>query len=133
MEDLYRELILEHYKHPHNAGTLDHPDVSQEEYNPLCGDRVRIDLQIEDGIIKDVRFQGRGCAISQASASLLTDEILGKSEADVQAFGKEDMLALIGIPLDKNPVRIKCALLPLKALKVGVYSFLGAQIADEEI
>jgi len=133
MEDLYRELILEHYKHPHNAGTLDHPDVSQEEYNPLCSDRVRIDLRIEDGIIKDVRFQGRGCAISQASASLLTDEILGKSVADVQAFGKEDMLDLIGIPLDKNPVRIKCALLPLKALKVGVYSFLGAQIADEEI
>ena len=133
MEDLYRELILEHYKHPHNAGTLDHPDVSQEEYNPLCGDRVRIDLQIEDGIIKDVRFQGRGCAISQASASLLTDEILGKSVAEVQAFGKEDMLDLIGIPLDKNPVRIKCALLPLKALKVGVYSFLGAHIADEEI
>src|SRR5690242_21328770 len=124
MEDLYRELILEHYKHPHNAGTLDHPNVSQEEYNPLCGDRVRIDLQIEDGIIKDVRFQGRGCAISQASASLLTDEILGKSVADVQAFDKEDMLDLIGIPLDKNPVRIKCALLPLKALKVGVYSFL---------
>ena len=133
MEDLYRELILDHYKHPHNAGTLEHPDVAQEEYNPLCGDRVRIDLRIEDGIIKDVRFQGRGCAISQASASLLTDEILGKSVADVQAFGKDDMLDLIGIPLDKNPVRIKCALLPLKALKVGVYSFLGAQIADEEI
>ena len=133
MEDLYRELILEHYKHPHNAGTLEHPDASQEEYNPLCGDRVRIDLRIEDGIIKDVRFQGRGCAISQASASLLTDEILGKSVADVQAFGKQDMLDLLGVPLDKNPVRIKCALLPLKALKLGIYTFLGATIADEEI
>jgi nitrogen fixation NifU-like protein len=133
MDDLYREVILEHYKHPHNAGTLDAPDISHEEHNPLCGDRVRIDLQVADGVITDVRFKGRGCAISQASASLLTDELLGKTLDQVRAFSKDDLLDLIGIPLDKNPVRIKCALLPLKTLKAGVYQYLGAQMEDEEV
>ena len=132
MDDLYRELILEHYKHPHNAGTLDQPDVSHEETNPLCGDRIKIDLAIESGIITDVRFQGRGCAISQASASLLTDELKGKSLDEVRAMSKDDMLDLIGIPLDKNPVRIKCALLPLKTLKYGVYQYLGEHGEDAD-
>lgn len=121
MEDMYRELILEHAKHPHNFGTLEQPTASQEEYNPLCGDRVRIDLQIEGDLITDVRFSGRGCAISQASASLLTDEIKGMRVEDAKAFGKDDLLELIGIPLSKNPTRLKCALLSLKALKVGLY------------
>lgn len=133
MDDLYREVILEHYKHPHNAGTLEHPDISHEEHNPLCGDRIRIDLQVESGIITDVRFQGRGCAISQASASLLTDELRGKSLDEARAISKEEMLDLIGIPLDKNPVRIKCALLGLKTLKVGVYEYIGSQVEDEDM
>ena len=94
---------------------------------------MRIELQVESGIITDVRFQGRGCAISQAAASLLTDELRGKSLDQVRAISREDMLDLIGIPLDKNPVRIKCALLPLKALKAGVYAYLGAQLADEDV
>jgi nitrogen fixation NifU-like protein len=132
MDDMYREVILEHYKHPHNAGALEHPDVSHEDNNPLCGDRIRIDLQIADGIITDVRFQGRGCAISQASASLLTDEIKGQPVEAITSFSKDDMLDLIGIPLDKNPVRIKCALLALKTLKTGVYEYLGAQVELEE-
>jgi len=133
MDDLYRELILEHHKHPHNAGTLEAPTVSSEDSNPLCGDRVRIDLAIESGIITDVRFTGRGCAISQAAASLLTDEIKGKSLDDVRAMTKNDVLDLIGIPLDHNPVRIKCALLPLKVVKAGVYEHLGAQLEDEDL
>ena len=133
MDDMYREVILEHYKHPHNAGTLEDPDVSHEDNNPLCGDRIRIDLRIADGIVSDVRFQGRGCAISQASASLLTDEIKGKPIEAIAAFSKDDMLDLIGIPLDKNPVRIKCALLALKTLKSGVYEYLGAQVEDEDL
>ena len=132
MDDMYREVILEHYKHPHNAGTLEQPDVSHEDSNPLCGDKIRIDLKIDGGVITDVRFQGRGCAISQASVSLLTDEILGKSLDEVRALTKDDMLDLIGIPLDKNPVRIKCALLGLKTLKAGVYEYLGAQVDEEE-
>ena len=133
MDDMYREIILEHYKYPHNAGTLEHPDITHEEHNPLCGDRIRIDLQVESGIITDVRFQGRGCAISQASASLLTDELKGKSVEDVRAITKDDLLDLLGVPLDKNPVRIKCALLSLKTLKAGVYKYLGAQLDDEDL
>jgi nitrogen fixation protein NifU and related proteins len=133
MDDMYREIILEHSKHPHNAGTLDAPDISHEEHNPLCGDRVRIDLQVAGGVITDVRFKGRGCAISQASASLLTDELKGKTLDQVRALSKDDLLDLIGIPLDKNPVRIKCALLPLKTLKAGVYAYLGAHMDDEEL
>ncbi|HEU5015036.1 MAG TPA: SUF system NifU family Fe-S cluster assembly protein [Roseiflexaceae bacterium] len=132
MDDMYRELILEHNKHPHNVGTLDHPDVSHEETNPLCGDRIKIDLAIESGIITDVRFVGRGCAISQASASLLTDELKGKSLDEVRALTNDDMLDLIGIPLDKNPVRIKCALLPLKTLKYGIYQYLGEHVEDDD-
>jgi nitrogen fixation protein NifU and related proteins len=133
MDDMYREVILEHSKYPHNAGTLEQPDISHEEHNPLCGDRVRIDLQVANGVITDVRFKGRGCAISQASASLLTDELKGKTLDQARAISKDDMLDLIGIPLDKNPVRIKCALLPLKSLKVGVYEYLGAHMDDEEL
>jgi nitrogen fixation protein NifU and related proteins len=131
MSDLYRELILEHAKHPHNAGTLEAPDVSHEEHNPLCGDRVRIDLRIEDGVIADVRFNGRGCAISQASASLLTDELRGMPVEQAKLFPKEELLELIGIPLDKNPVRIKCALLSLKALKAGLYGV--GQVDDDAL
>ena len=132
MDDMYREVILEHYRHPHNAGVLEQPDVSHEDSNPLCGDRIRIDLKLAGDVIADVRFQGRGCAISQAAASLLTDEIKGKSLDEVRAFSKDDMLDLIGIPLDKNPVRIKCALLGLKTLKSGVYEYIGAHADDDE-
>ncbi|KAB8333653.1 SUF system NifU family Fe-S cluster assembly protein [Scytonema tolypothrichoides VB-61278] len=120
-DDMYREVILEHSKHPHNFGTLEGPSVSHEEHNPLCGDRVRIDLDIRDGVIADVAFSGRGCAISQASASLLTDELRGKTVDEAKAISKEDLLDLIGIPLAKNPVRLKCALLSLKTLKAGLY------------
>ncbi len=132
MDDMYREVILEHYKHPHNAGTLEQADITHEDSNPLCGDRIRIDLAVADGSVADIRFQGRGCAISQAAASMLTDEIKGKTLDEVRAFSKDDMLDLIGIPLDKNPVRIKCALLALKTLKSGVYEYMGAQIDEEE-
>lgn len=132
MDDIYRELILEHSKYPHNAGALERPDITHEELNPLCGDRIRIDLRVEGGIITDVRFQGRGCAISQASASLLTDELRGKTLDQVRALSRDDVLDLIGIPLDKNPVRIKCALLSLKTVKAGVYAYLGAQLDEDD-
>lgn len=121
MDDIYQQQILEHAKYPHNYGTLEGATVSHEEHNPLCGDRVRIDLLIEGDVIADVRFTGRGCAISQASASLLTDELRGKTVEEAKAISKEDLLELIGIPLAKNPVRLKCALLSLKTLKAGLY------------
>ncbi len=121
MDDIYQQQILEHARYPHNFGTLEDPTISHEEHNPLCGDRVRIDLLITDEVISDVRFSGRGCAISQASASLLTDELKGMAVAQAKAYTKDDLLELIGIPLSKNPTRLKCALLALKALKVGLY------------
>lgn len=130
MDDMYREQILEHAKHPHNFGTLEAPTHTHEEHNPLCGDRVRIDLLVEGDRIADVRFSGRGCAISQASASLLTDELRGKTVEQAKAYSKEELLELIGIPLSKNPTRLKCALLSLKTLKAGLYG-VGTVDSDE--
>ena len=111
MDELYRDYILEHYRRPHNFGILDAPDARHEGSNPLCGDRITIMLEIRDGVVTDVAFTGRGCAISQASASLLTDEIRGKPVADVQAITSEDVLDLLGIEI--SPARLKCALLSL--------------------
>ncbi len=133
MSDMYRDLILEHHRYPHNFGTLDPHDVSQEEHNPLCGDRIRLDLRIVDNKIAEVAFSGKGCAVSQAAASMLTDELIGMDLDQVRQYGKAELLDLIGLPLDKNPVRLKCALLSLKALKVGVYRYLGQNITTDEL
>jgi nitrogen fixation NifU-like protein len=130
MDDIYQQQILEHARHPHNFGTLPDATVSHEEHNPLCGDKVRIDLLIEGDSIADVRFTGRGCAISQASASLLTDELRGMPVERAKTFSKEELLELIGIPLSKNPTRLKCALLSLKTLKAGLYGV--GQMPDED-
>jgi len=111
MDDLYRDYILEHYRHPHNFGVLETPTVSYEGANPLCGDRITMMLDVEDGVVKNVAFTGRGCAISQASASLLTDEIKGKPVADVEKMTPDDVLDLIGVEI--SPARLKCALLSL--------------------
>lgn len=132
MDDIYQQQILEHAKYPHNFGTLEGATVSHEEHNPLCGDRVRIDLLIEGDMIADVRFSGRGCAISQASASLLTDELKGMPVEQAKAYSKDDLLELIGIPLGKNPTRLKCALLSLKTLKAGLYG-VGHLHDDEDL
>jgi nitrogen fixation NifU-like protein len=127
---LYSDVIIEHSKYPSNFGTLDNPTASHEEHNPLCGDTVRIDLLIDEDTVKAIRFSGKGCAISQASASMLTEAVLGLSVEEARAFGKEDLLDLIGIPLDKNPVRLKCALLSLKAFKVGLYGLDAVERGD---
>jgi nitrogen fixation NifU-like protein len=130
VQDLAMENILDHYEHPRNKGTLDQPDISHEEDNPVCGDRIRIDLKVDDGIITDVRFSGRGCSISQASASMLTEEIKGKSLDEVKHYGKEQVLDLLGIPI--GPVRMKCALLSLKVVKAGAYGISGWPGEDED-
>ena len=120
MNDLYREVIIDRYKNPLYRGVLDPHDISFEDDNPLCGDHIRIDLRVgEDGRVKEAVFDGHGCAISQASADLLIETIQGKTMDDVKAFSKEDLLDLLGLEL--GPVRLKCALLPLKVLKAGVY------------
>jgi len=130
VEDLYREVILDHYQNPRNYGTLEPADISYEEDNPVCGDHIRLDLRLQDGRVTDVRFSGHGCAISQASASMLTEEIQGKTLDELKAFSKDDLLSLLGIPL--GPVRIKCALLPLKVLKAGAYGITGWPDEDED-
>src|SRR3954471_12518263 len=114
MDDLYRDYILEHYRRPHNFGVLDNATVSQEGANPLCGDRITLQLHVSDGVIDGVGFTGRGCAISQASASLLTDEIKGKPVDAANALGAPEVLDLLGI--DISPARMKCAMLSLETL-----------------
>lgn len=120
MDDLYREVIIEHYKNPSHRGKLDPNDISFADNNPLCGDHIQIDLRVgDDGLVTDARFDGHGCAISQASADLLVESIIGKPLDDVKKLNKESVLELLGI--DLGPVRLKCALLSLKVLKAGVY------------
>lgn len=120
MDDLYREVIIEHYKNPSHRGKLDPHDISFADNNPLCGDHIQIDLRVgDDGLVTDARFDGHGCAISQASADLLVESIIGKPLDDVKKLNKQSVLELLGI--DLGPVRLKCALLSLKVLKAGVY------------
>ena len=118
-DQFYREYIIDHYKNPRNYGRLEHPDISHEEDNPLCGDVVGMDFRVTDGVIEDIRFRGRGCAISQASASLMTERLKGMSLDDAKKIDKDDVIGELGIEI--SPARIKCALLSLKVLKVGAY------------
>ncbi|GAB4459976.1 MAG: SUF system NifU family Fe-S cluster assembly protein [Anaerolineales bacterium] len=128
MDDLYREVIIEHYKHPAYRGRLDPHDIHFADNNPLCGDHIEITMQVgTDGVVKDARFDGHGCAISQASADLLIESIIGKPLEEIKKLNKQHILDLLGI--DLGPVRLKCALLSLKVLKAGVYG-LG-EASDE--
>ena len=115
MDDLYRDYILEHYRRPHNFGVLEAPTASFEGANPLCGDRITMQLGIRDGVVAEIAFTGRGCAISQASASLLTDEIMGMPVEKAEAYRADDLLDLLGI--DISPARLKCAMLSLETLE----------------
>ena len=116
MDDLYRENILQHYKNPSNWGELENPDLEFFDSNPLCGDELRVQLHVDDeGVIRDVRFSGHGCAISQASASMASEEIVGMRVQDVLKLDRSFVLDLLGI--DISATRIKCALLTLKVLK----------------
>ena len=128
-DQFYREYILDHYKNPRNFGRIENPTLSHEEDNPLCGDIIGIDLLVKDGLVEDVKFHGRGCAISQASASLLTERIKGMTLEEARRIGKDDVLGELGIEI--SPARIKCALLSLKVLKVGAWG-LGDWRADDE-
>jgi nitrogen fixation NifU-like protein len=129
MDDLYRELIIDRYKNPQMRGELDPKDFTYEDDNPLCGDRIRIDIRVDgENKITEAAFSGEGCAISQASADLLVESILGKDLDEVKSLSKEDILEMLGIEL--GPVRLKCALLSLKVLKAGIY---GLEQVEEEL
>ncbi len=131
MDDFYKENILDHYRHPRHSGTLEEPTHTHESHNPLCGDVLRIDLHVnENNIVDQVTFKGKGCAISQASASMLTEMIEGKSLDDVKNIGKDDILEMLGIEI--GPVRMKCALLSLKTLKAGIYGLGDEDWEDDD-
>lgn len=129
-DSIYREIILDHYQHPRNRGTLDPADYTYEDTNPLCGDEVRIDVRVDGDRVSEIKFSGRGCAVSQASASILTEMVEGKTLDEVKAIGKDELLDEIGIPV--SPARMKCALLGLKVLKAGVYGVDHANEALED-
>ena len=131
MDDFYRENILDHYRNPRNKGHLENATHSHEEHNPLCGDVLHIDLHVNDeDVIEEVRFDGQGCAISQASASMLTEMVQGKTLEEAKLVEKEDILEALGI--DIGPVRLKCALLSLKVFKAGVYGVPDWSEEDED-
>ena len=120
MEDFYRELIIERYKTPHFRGVLDPNNISYEDDNPACGDHIQVDVRVdENNVVTEALFSGEGCAISLASADLLMESIIGKNMDELKELSKEDILENLGIEL--GPVRLKCALLPLKVLKAGIY------------
>ena len=128
VDSLYREVILDHYRNPRNKGTLDPADYSYEDTNPLCGDEVRIDVRVAGDRVADVRFSGRGCAVSQAAASILMEMVQGLPLDEVKALTKDDLLDELGIPV--SPGRMKCALLGLKVLKAGIYGVEHARDED---
>jgi nitrogen fixation NifU-like protein len=124
MDDFYRDFILDHYRSPHNFGHLENPDAVAEDLNPLCGDRIRVELTVgSDRKVTDVRFSGKGCAISQASMSMLTDEIKGKTLDEIATLPREAVLDNVGIGI--SPARMKCAMLGLKVLKSAVIGELA--------
>ncbi len=130
--DIYRELILDYYRNPRNFGKLEKFEIESHDTNPLCGDEVDIQIKVGEGQkIEEIRFTGKGCAISQASTSMLTELAKGKPLTWAKELSKEDIFKLLGTS-DLGPSRIKCALLGMKVLKTGVYGYLGAQYEDAE-
>jgi nitrogen fixation NifU-like protein len=128
--DIYRELILDYYRNPRNFGKLDPHDIDAKDSNPLCGDEVEIQIKVSpDNKIEDIRFFGKGCAISQASASMLTELAKGKPLEWTKELSKQDILKMLGTS-DLGPARIKCALLSMKVLKTGVYGYLGTTLPE---
>lgn len=131
MDDLYRELIIDHGQNMRNRGVLEPADIDNEDDNPLCGDRLRLTVQLdEDGRVRAVGWEGEGCVISQASASMLGEEMLGKTLEELRTIDKDFILEMMGIPL--TPVRLKCALLALKVLKAGAYGLANWTDDDDD-
>ena len=130
-EDMYREVILDHYKNPHGYGLIENADAHAKGQNPLCGDEVSIYVQFADDgeTIDEVKFSGRGCAISQASTSMLMEMVKGRTAAEIAELPKEELLDEVGIPL--TPIRLKCAILGLGVLKVALHESRGTPLPDE--
>lgn len=129
MDDFYRDYILDHYRNPRNFGRIESPDAQAEDLNPLCGDQIRIELKVDDGVISDLKFSGKGCAISQASTSMLTEAVKGMKLEDAAKLSKDVVLENVGIGI--SPTRMKCAMLGLRVLKSAAIGELAAW-PDEE-
>ena len=131
MSSIYSEIILDYYRHPRNKGKLENPQIHARDSNPLCGDVIEMQMVLDgDSKVKEVKYNGQGCAISQASASMLTEMIQGKTLDEIRKISKDDILSLIGGQL--SAVRLKCALLSLKVMKTGLYSYLGSMESGKE-
>ena len=129
-KEMYTDMILEYYNNPNNKGSLENPDFKFKDVNPSCGDIIEIQGKIINNNLKEIKFNGNGCAISQASAELLTEFVKNKDIKEISKLNKENVLELLGI--DLSPVRLKCALLSLKVLKYGLYSHLGKELESGE-
>ncbi len=130
MDDFYRDYILDHYRNPRNFGTLEAPDATAEDVNPLCGDQIRVDIAVAaDGTVSDVRFSGKGCAISQASTSMLTESIKGMKLEDVARLSEDAVLENVGIGI--SPTRMKCAMLGLRVLKSAAVGSIAGRPDNE--
>lgn len=130
MDDIYRQYILEHYREPRNHGTLEHPDIHAADTNPLCGDRIEIDLRVDGDRVSEVRFRGRGCAISQASASMLTEKIEGATLEELRALRPQDVFEMLGVEI--GPARQRCALLSLRVLHQGIGGPYTGRMDDDD-
>ena len=130
LQEIYQETILDHYRNPRNFGSVKNANVSFKDSNPSCGDSIEITLLVKEGKIEDVKFSGKGCAISQASASMLTEFLKGKKVVEVKNLKKENILEMLGIPL--SGIRLKCALLSLKVIKMASYKYLGEKVNEDD-
>ncbi len=129
MYDMYQENILDHFRNPRNFGALENPDAAASDVNPTCGDKLGFHVQITGEKITGIKFMGQGCAISQSSASMLTEVVLEKTVEETAKLGKEDVFAMLGIPLSAS--RVNCALLSLKVLKIALYEYMGKKYDED--
>jgi nitrogen fixation NifU-like protein len=132
-DPLYTEIIIDEARHPHNKGTLEHPDISEHDANPMCGDSITLQMHIKDNSISDIKWDGKGCTICTACTSVLTQLIKGKDIEHARTMQKETILSELGLEhlIQQSPIRIKCALLSLKVLKLGLYSYLANKLENK--
>ena len=133
-DPLYTEIIIDEAKYPQNKGSLEHPDISQHDANPMCGDSITLQLNVKDNSVSDIKWDGKGCTICTACTSVLTQLIKGKDLDYVRNLKKETILSELGLEhlISQSPIRIKCALLSLKVLKYGLYSYLAENLKDSK-